>query len=1479
MFFLDELKNFKIYKRVFVAPLVETNKKKGSFIYLMTPNTDSTINVLNHRLFNPKYFESLYIERDAVLFVGDANKITNEYTDVFTYSSCNRGTGFVNEDCLRINDGNDANFLVALQEDSKYDTKIKKLIWADRIKNVKILNQLYTTIREKVPYIHKTFYDIKRYKGFNLLIDLSYYLTLFSKNNIYQMENGIKLYIEFITRILRNGAYAECDNVKNTLIIDYLGWKNFCKCADYTDLLDWKKNINPLSMIYYLLKRGYASFSSIYPDPLTVVILGKDGYFTMQGSDITGDNLNRFRILIDKLDRNEIDEEESVSSTTDSTKVIAMNAIEKIEKATGIVIDNISKPKGLTGNASTTKTTTEPKVEKVKIPKIVRPINKKSEKEIKEKLANTDKAIVVAKVYDNAEKSNTADEVVDNIKDDNHLAELIDRISKEDRNSTKLSPERTARISTLSKEFLNKSINHSSIKTMIEESEETVPIPETSLNIDSINDEWKHLNFVNFNKVYNPDNDIMAILNFLGTLSHPISIVDLKIEDTTTSEDYIKTYTVQCENEKGKRFQLIFDIPKIKNDRFMRLRGNDKVLNGQLVLLPCVKTDDDTIQLVSNYKKIFIRRFGTTTGKSSPAIDRLIKALNKYQGKDLKITWGDSSRICAKYDLPFEYIDLSSVVSKIENKRCIVYLNQDEIRSSYNISKEEIVKHELNDEVPIAYDKANSKIIWYTPDTEYQIGDFIIYLLTDPDSDFTIDNITAQSSSTKYCYSMASILNTTIPVIVILGYTFGLSAVLKKIKNIKFEEKAPPKKEYGTGFIKFKDGYITFLNRNGASMLLNGLKDCPTEDYSIADIDDKGMWLDFLDGFGGRIKADGLDNFADLFVDPKTKTICQMYKLPDNYFDLLMYSNLLLCDNSFNRHVDLTGNRFRSNELIAAYTYNCIATAYGTYANAFKRKQTSTMTMKRSAIIDAILLDPTCSDLSKETPLLEKEAASAISFKGLSGMNSDRSYGLDKRTYDETMVNKLAMSTGFAENVGITRQATIDMDVTDNMGTLGKTAEPDDMNVTKTFCITEAMNPFSATRDDPFRLAMTFVQSSKHTMRTAISHPLLVTNGADEALPYITSDTYSWKAKGKGKIVEKTDDYMVIEYDDKNIASEFVDLREKVEKNSDGGFFITIQLKSDLKVGDTVKAGEIVAYDHTAYSNVVGVTDNIAATPGVLVKIAIPITYEGYEDSTIITDYLSRAMESEIVVKKERALDKNSNVYFLVKKGTRIQEGDPLLIYQNAFDDKDVNILLKNLAKDELGEETVSELGRITVRSKYTGIVQDVKILRTAEISEMSDSLKKIVTSYESDIRKYKKVMQKYHTEDINSFDADYKLEPTGILKDCTDGVKIIIYVKYFDKMSVGDKLVNGNALKGVVRYLPPVGKEMYSEYRPNEEVSSMFSMDSINARMVSSIQINGAINKGLIELDRHVKEIMGFEWKTIKEYDEETLSKLDDDI
>ena len=82
--------------------------------------------------------------------------------------------------------------------------------------------------------------------------------------------------------------------------------------------------------------------------------------------------------------------------------------------------------------------------------------------------------------------------------------------------------------------------------------------------------------------------------------------------------------------------------------------------------------------------------------------------------------------------------------------------------------------------------------------------------------------------------------------------------------------------------------------------------------------------------------------------------------------------------------------------------------------------------------------------------------------------------------------------------------------------------------------------------------------------------------------------------------------------------------------------------------------------------------------------------------------------------------------------------------------------------------------------------------------------------------------------------------------------------MRYDDKMSIGDKLIYYSAVKGVVKDIFPEGKEPKSQFRPDEQIDAMLSVESINARMVGSIINTGCINKILVELARKSREIMG---------------------
>lgn len=1066
----------------------------------------------------------------------------------------------------------------------------------------------------------------------------------------------------------------------------------------------------------------------------------------------------------------------------------------------------------------------------------------------------------LAKAAEEAENEEEAWNILNN---DEYLKDLLNELEEEDDGRPNFSAARTARMQQLNDEFMQKEINGKTVQQIIGENDTTKEqLPTTHLQVASINEEWNDMRFINFQKSYNINSDIFNMLASLSSKSYPVSVIDVKVEDTSTNMDLIDTYTVNLEDGFGKRSTIVFDIPKFKNNRFMKLRGNEKVMSGQLFLLPCVKTDEGTVQCVSNYNKIFIYRHGLA-GRSYPSSDRFIKAIRKLEDPTVKVFTGDNTAICSKYELPTDYIDLAANLNRIETKEKIYYFNQDDYRTLYTVNPERGIPYSVN--------KADGSINYHDSNASEMIAAVIARELCSYSDKFNL-LYEATKAANRLNYSQASIMSNRIPLVVVIGYSIGFDNLMKKVAPGYYYESKKYKYDPNTeGVIKFSDRNCYYPLTYANSMLLNGLSECPTETYKSTESNRRSMWLDFLDEFGGRILADGLDNFVDLFLDPITIEVCNHCKIPSNYFDMLIYANNLLANNKYNKHTDITGNRYRTNEIVAGYFYKALCKSYTDYKLAIKRGRKTGMTMKRSAVIDLVMQDPMLSDLSIMNPLLEIEAANSASFKGLSGMNSDRSYSLDKRTYDDTMVNKLALSTGFSANVGINRQTTIDMDIEGNRGYIKSSNDnTEDISITKTFSMAEAVTPFGTTRDDPFRSAMTFIQTSKHSMPTKMSMPLLVSNGADQAMAYIASDTFTFKAKGNGKVVEIVDnDHMIIEYDapvyvgdGTSYQREYISLKDEVMKNSDGGFYVTLKLDTDMKVNQKFQQGEIVAYNKASFSNRNGETDNLAYNLGVLAKVAILNTDEGFEDSTAISSWLSDAMTTDVVVEKDKDISKNANVYTIAEVGQAVNEGDPLLIFQNAFDEKDANSLLSAITD----EDFVSDLGRVKLKSKYTGYIQDIRIYRTCEIEDMSESLQKIVKAYEDRIHALKKMYEDNKIPGANLLPPAHKIPPTGIMKNNPDGVKIVFYLKYNDKLSVGDKLVAQSANKGVVKNIFPQELTPFSEYRPQESIHALFAARSFNARMVTSVWSSGAINKVLIELDRQVKEIMGLDWKSIEE-------------
>ena len=1450
---IDKVKPFRLLKTPFFTPFNKKDKRHGSAIFLMTKSLEQSKQLIEHKLIsNLNMFNSYFLEWNA-MYLLKPSRIINKDLDVDdVYNSKVYGNNPIMTES-HFEDSENLFFFSEATPENVLDTRLRKILYKERLRNSKDVKLRLNRIKNECKYIKYTYPTIDKYKNKNIYVDNHIYNKIFTMSETYNRDKAIDLLYALFDRFINNPNYK--GYTKKTVLIPVNEWAGDIPT---TSLFEFSKSINPFSMIVRLFKKPKENLDKL--SGMDFIFIGNNSWFKMKMEDLDMKNLNLFKTNILKIRNNDIVEDNIPEDKED----IKTRLISKIEDLTGIEVNNVSRVQDVDPTVPyKAEIKDQPKLIVAKgitgADQVIDPtkIEKPTEDKINQSVEN---------IVDYTKNAEEAEKKMDNSVD---LKELILQAKNDQDDTFKISATRKARMDDLNDKFLKEKIANSTIAELVATEDTPLQSTDLSKNVETIDDEWANLKKPNFEADYNIDADIMKCLHSLSQNKDvPMSVIDVSMEDRSTSEDSIITYTVHLEDSLGKRHTLRFDMPKIINKRFLRLRGNDKIIPGQLINLPIIKTDEDTVQVVSNYNKIFITRYGQV-GKINQSTNALIRALTKLKENNYKleikddndipipskIDLGNNAKISAKYELPAEYVELSKIFNKITTSDGrVYYFNRDELIHKLEEKKVKVESDQGFMVVGITKDNQSITV------PEEGVSSALINHLGIHKYAYTF-----MKPGARMTYSQASILNSKIPLIVVMAYTAGLTGALNAAGiEYNLSEKRPTNTK---NYFRFNDGFLSFNDSYApdAALLVNGLAVINTQEYSLTDIDTKAMWLDVLDDFGGRNRADGLDSFANLMMDPITVEVCKTYKLPTDYIEVLAYASSLLTTNKFNRHTDITGNRFRTNERLVHFLYKALATSYGMYLREIKNnRKDAKMTMKQSAVIDMALSDVTTSDLSKLSPLLELESANTVTFKGLSGMNSDRSYSLDKRTYDNTMINKLSMSTGFSATVGINRQATINMGIESTKGYIKSGGELDRMSDANTLSITEALTPFGTTRDDPFRTAMTFIQTSKHGMRTNSQDPLLVTNGADQALPYLTSDTFAHKTKWDAIVEEVNDDYMIIANKSNRSEKEFIDLREKVEKNSDGGFFITIKLDlaKNYKKGQTIKPGEIIAYDKDSYSDKVGV-GNLAYNIGTLTKVAIMHTDKGFEDSAIISQDLSEKMASEIVLQVDVLMDAKDIDIQCVEIGKPLHEGEVIMSYRAALEDQDATDIINKMVSKNAGNESkelMDEIGKIKVKSKVTGKLQDIKIYSTIPTSEMSKSLAAFVNKYNAPIDKMKSKLSKLGI-DASQYGTSGVLPAVGKLKHAEGKVLVEFYIKYYDKMSVGDKLVYFSALKGVVKEIFPEGKEPYSEYRPEEKVHSFLPVGSVNARMVTSVLTLGAINKVLIELDRHVKDIMGVKW------------------
>ena len=1003
--------------------------------------------------------------------------------------------------------------------------------------------------------------------------------------------------------------------------------------------------------------------------------------------------------------------------------------------------------------------------------------------------------------------------------------------------------------------MLNVKLNKNDIEKLSNVTDVPLPAPSRPRNISTTNPgAMRGTGFADVSKAYENemlDKDIVAVFKQLEKIPNGFEVKNIEVTDISTVLSLVNNWKVSLKSkESGLTSTINVHIPIVRNGRFF-INGAWNNIGKQDFPIPILKTSSNKVMLTSNYNKISVTRYDT---HSLVDIGMLAKVMNKQldeSGNPKYTRAGSFVNTNRSYVSTIEFDEYAkkwrSIIirethfeayfSRIEclkrygdisvqpNEFCCgmfnkvpIVINTDTGLTRAGITLTDTILNALPESVMAEYKKLKpTKIHMYT---EIEIG-------------------------RKY------------PLGVACCAWEGITSVLNKSQmEFKFVDKSFDDHSY-LKFV-FKDKILAIKNSLSAQLLFNGLYKLNTKAHTYAEfdvpiLDQQSIYVDIFNSlfFSAFSQLTTFISRYRFFVDPITAEVCDHYGIPNDLVGMLIYASDMLGDNE---HVDESNAslyRIRSTEIIPGILHYLLATEVAKYTNnSGSKARGNLLAFTPNALISQLQKVENVSTMSALNPVIELHAKESITKKGYAGLNVERAYTEAKRSYNSTMISKIAMSSPNNANVGVQRQLVIDPNVESVRG-YTKIYSPDDKkNDLQLASFTELLTPGTITRDDAIRTAIAGSQSG-HMIATEDAAPVLISNGVDEIVPSYLTDEFSVVADDDGKVIDMNDQYMIIEYKDKKKKA--INIAPKYSFNSGSGFYVNNKLKTTFQVNDKFQKGDILAYHEKFFHK--GTDGVVRYCMGPIAKVAFTDTYSTYEDAGLITRKMSKRLGTSLTMCQQIKISATDQIDQIVKVGDVVEIGDPLVTFGlGDTGDKSVDKFLQAFGNN-------SNDFKRTKNAKSAGTVVAVKMYTNKALTSLSPSLFELLNEHFKENKKRRKILDKYDSSSSPyKLDTlyDYAVEPikASSIKGINTDVLIEVYIEHADEVSVGDKLAVYAASKQIISEVIPEGMEPFSESNPNEEISIFVSSTSVLRRMIPSIMIIGGANKVLINLKEKIREL-----------------------
>lgn len=965
------------------------------------------------------------------------------------------------------------------------------------------------------------------------------------------------------------------------------------------------------------------------------------------------------------------------------------------------------------------------------------------------------------------------------------------------------------------------------------------------------------MNLTTFQQAYVKNNYQADIINAVRSLSVnkdvPLYMTSVDVKDTSDQFTDKLTYSFVLEDEFKKKHNLKFDVPKLDENGFLKMSGNKAYLKKQLIRKPIVKIGPDKVYITTQLNSYQVMRTGMVLNKGSEVVRRLLSQFF-IDNPNVKIERGNCTESNRDYLTTLEYDALAKDYFAITlnpdskyGEHIVIYFSQTTIRDKI---KQFNVKTGFKDDVipdnylPFAINYTTNTLYSIDMNKNSSINSSIVQIFNQhSNADGLMDFVKKIKAPKRRIMTKVEIQSFKVPMIVFLNYTFGWERVKSYFpeNEIEFSEKRLDKTNKLS--IKFYDGYLYYNQYPVAgAILLNGLAEIDTENYRYEDLNNQALYINHTyDKYHTRNIVKGWITLRESMLDFKTLQILEAMNLPTDLLEIFLYCNDLLVDNQCLPESDISNYRIRGNEIISQCLYGVLNDQYNVYKKRSGKRVM--MTIPPNAVMTKVYKTEILEFYNNINPIAEIQNNGLCTFKGPGGTKLEQAFTTRKRSYDPSYFGIFGISTPDNSNAGIVKYLTLNPNITNTLGFVGKT-DHKDYSLNDIAPAAEALTPFVTKVDDPSRIA--FVSGQNNHVGGLLESSLpCVRTGVEKTIQFQCSDNFAMKVNKECIVNEINEDLKKIFVTYKDGTKDCIDYNDRLLKNSDA--FNNATYTCHVRPGMKLKPGDTVAAD-SRFFKVDPFTHELIYTQTKNALVAILEGSYTEDDSSCITQEFANQIHMDFTTRKQICIGAMDTIIDYKKPGDYVNLGDPIFVFDDSGtfeeeqDDSEDDII--KMLYGEIDGDTMAEMIHQTPKAPTSGTIKEMRVYWSCPVEKMSKTAAKFVNAYISKIKKEILAEEKFTGKvsekrkliqpiDKNNYTSG---EPriNGVIIDPNGSILIEYFISNENGMGVGDKIALNSSLKSVVGTVIETGLEPYTE--SGLKLDGLFSWISVNARMIVSI-------------------------------------------